>query len=71
MSEAPERIWISGNRTWDTPHTDDVDATGYVRADIFDALQAENERLRGFIFALSRDCRTAALDKLMSHDDFI
>ena len=51
MSEAPERIWISGNRIWDAPHTDDVDATGYVRADIFDALQAENERLRDALFS--------------------
>lgn len=35
----------------------------------FDALKAENERLRGVIFDLNKDRRTSALDDLMSGDN--
>lgn len=58
--DAPERIWISGDGTWDAPYTDDADATAYVRADLHDALMAENARLRealGWYGEQSRLCR--------------
>jgi hypothetical protein len=61
MTDAPERIWAKLDRAsvdgsgaarllaMDRPFGEyrGDPATPYVRADIFDALQAENDRLRG------------------------
>lgn len=61
MGDAPERIWLNddgdhdaaqgrddeeGGVTWCIHRVDDDD-TGFIRADLYDALSAENERLRG------------------------
>lgn len=59
MSDAPEILWAwpnSDNRGWyaggcSTEPTMAMDDVRYVRADLFDALKAENERLRDALVA--------------------
>lgn len=60
MSDAPERIWVASNEgreEWwlaqlgssvliDQVDDSSEDTTAYVRADLFEALQAERDRLR-------------------------
>jgi len=54
MTDAPERVWVSGTesreRWW---HSDDYEpATEYVHVDIYEAQAAEIERLRGLLRAI-------------------
>lgn len=76
MADAPERIWLlphdGEQRCWcDHPdpsgmgHEDEADE--YIRADLVEALEAENQRLRLAlrIIAGYEQC----LDNLMSHAD--
>lgn len=48
MTNAPERIWAgrwpSGGRAWREAPTDHI-KTGYIRADLVEAMEAENQRL--------------------------
>ena len=79
----PERIWVCLDDSQDKccPVEDSDDpaewgtffdpqtATAYVRADLFDALKAENERLRGMLSARLED-RTITPDQIINNDDW-
>jgi len=47
----PERIWAwtSGNCFWDYTPDETEGSVEYVRADLFEELQKENEKMRAFI----------------------
>lgn len=65
-TQAAERIWTDGHDYWAHPtHKDDK--TEYIRADLVEAMEAENQRLR---FALRIIAGYGqCLDNLMSNSD--
>ena len=63
MTDAPERIWIEpdgGNPYFYEEgelHDAESPVTGYIRADLVEALQTENRRLRATLSAITAtDC---------------